>query len=205
MNAYLEHFSKILHGPISYVFVYIALPASIFFIIMIALSLFSDVFDTGEAIDIDTDTDTDADNETSDWSFVKYVTLKNVVYFLTFFSWSGIVLLELFSENTRNTEIIVLLLAASIALILTIFLNLLFVLLLVKSQSIVVYDLNKLLNKTGQVYLSMNPEDVGQIQIELNGALETIDSKNVSSKKLIVGEQVKVTAIVGKMLHVSSL
>lgn len=195
MNTYLNYFNEILHGPISYAFVYVALPASVFFVFLVILSLFSEVLDSG-GDSVDTDVD---DHSESDWSFVKFLTLKNVVYFLTFFSWTGIVALEhTFSETNA------LIISVATGLILTALLNALFMF-LVKSEKVVVYDLNKLLNKTGIVYLSMEPEEVGQIQIELNGALETIDSKNTSNKKLIAGEQVKVTAIVGKMLHVSSL
>lgn len=195
MNTYLSYFNEILHGPISYAFVYIALPASVFFVFLVAMSLFSEVMDSG-GDSIDTDVDSHSE---SDWSFVKFLTLKNVVYFLTFFSWTGIVALEhTFSETSA------VIIASITGLVFTTFLNMLFMF-LVKSEKVVIYDLNKLLNNVGTVYLSMDKDEIGQIQIELNGALETIDSKNVSDRKLIAGEQVKVTAIVGKLLHVSSI
>ena len=152
MQWFLDFFQSILHGPVSYGFVYAALPASIFFMVLVGLSLFSDVlgdnadgahgdFTTdhdASGVDHDHSSSSDHDHEHNHSTFVKFLTLKNIVYFVTFFSWSGIVALEHgASENVALT-------VATLAGVgLTIGLNSLF-LFLTRSEKVVSYELSKL-------------------------------------------------------------
>lgn len=208
MQWFLDLFQSILHGPVSYGFVYAALPASIFFLVLVGLSLFSDVLgDNADGAHGDFTTDHDASGIDHDHSsdhdhstFVKFLTLKNIVYFVTFFSWTGIVALEHgASEGLALTIAIV----AGVGL--TIGLNALF-LFLTRSEKVVSYELTKLIGKTGQAYLSMQPNEAGQIQIEMNGSLDTIHATNVGDKKINTGDRVEVVDVVdNKFLKVKSL
>jgi hypothetical protein len=84
INSILPQWSQI--GIFEQVFWFITIPATVFFLILLALTIFGGETDAGM------DVNTDVDGEIADGDSIpfQFLSLKNIVAFFTVFGWSGI-------------------------------------------------------------------------------------------------------------------
>ena len=58
----------------------------------------------------------------------------------------------------------------------------------------------------GSVYLTIPAQDIGKVQLSVNGRLSVMDARSANSQTLATGSQVKVTRILnGNILEVESV
>ena len=88
INSILPQWSQI--GIFEQVFWVITIPATVFFLILLALTVFGGETDAGM------DVNTDVDGEIADGDSIpfQFLSLKNIVAFFTVFGWSGIGLIN---------------------------------------------------------------------------------------------------------------
>ena len=66
-------------------------------------------------------------------------------------------------------------------------------------------DLNELANKTGKAYTRFNPKGNGQIQIEFNSKLATLDAINNSEAEINSFEQIKVVKVENSIIYIEKI
>ena len=161
---------------------YVALPCTLVFLLLVISSLF------GVGEDIDTTVDADVDIEHSSTIFGT-LSFKNLINFLTFFSWSAIVLL-----TYGITHLVALPVAIVFGVGLTALLNMLFMLLLHFQQDNTT-NIADAEGKSGEVYLTIPKNGIGKVEIVLNGARRIYAAKAVGSKKIVTGSRVIVVDV----------
>ena len=174
-------------------FWWIAIVASLIFIVQTILTLIGG--DSSDGIDADFDGDLDhADAPFQLFSF------RNLINFLLGFGWTGIAFYE-----SLSSKILLIVIATIVGLI---FILLYFVLIkqILKLSENNTFDIQKLLGKTGEVYLQIPAEKngKGKVLISLNGSNHELAA--ISEKDPITtGNLVKVIRIEDKILVVEKI
>lgn len=157
---------------------YIALPSTIIFVLMLISTLFGVGGEDGDGVDTDIDADVDGDVEHSGIDILDMISFKNLVYFLTFFSWAGISLI-----GWNIPVIFSVLISLIVSIVFTGVLNMLFVLLL-RLQQDSTTKIEDAIGKTGEVYLTIpkGKDSFGKVSLILNGAKRIYSAKTYNEK-----------------------
>lgn len=169
----------------------ITIPFSLFFVLQLVLTFFSG--------DISEDMGADMDVESDNGISFQFFTLKNLVAFFTIFGWTGIACLD--SGLSDGLSIILATLAGFVMMLLmaSIFY---FMSKAVESGTL---NLKNAIGNIGEVYLEVKSqrENVGKVQINIQGTLRTLDAITDDKSDLQQGTVVEVKSIANNLLIVS--
>jgi membrane protein implicated in regulation of membrane protease activity len=179
--------------PLLRAFWYIALPVSLFFLLQTIMTFIG--FGGAE---VETDVEIES-NDVTDAPFELF-TLRNLINFLLGFSWSGISFYQTISNKT-----ILILISTVIGIV---FVGLFFIIIkqMMKLNENNSFSLDKALNKTATVYLSI-PEKKsgkGKIQISINGSFHELEAIT-ENDRIETGLVVNVTKIENNILIVEKI
>jgi membrane protein implicated in regulation of membrane protease activity len=159
----------------------LAIPSSIMFLIQTALLIFG----------FDSDGDGSI-GETDDPSGLNLFSVRNVVIFVTVFSWSGIT----GTSSGWRTGITI---AVSFVLALVV---MVLVAWMFKKMSTMVesgnFDISKALGATGTIYLPINGGEKGKIQAKIDGRLVELDAVSESKEDIATGTIVEIVEVIDK-------
>lgn len=177
-------------------YVYIAIGASIIFIIQTIMTFVGADSDTGMDADFDGNLDADA----GAYPFQLF-SLRNLINFLLGFGWAGASLYDIIDSN------IVLCIVSVIVGGLFILAFFLIMRSLLKLSEDNTFDLSKTVGKTGDVYLTIPPKrsGKGKVFISVNGSTRELDAITDSEEHLKNGALIKIVGIEGDLLIVESL
>ncbi len=164
INAILPNWTEV--GIFEQVFWIITIPATVIFLILLALTIFGGDADTG----IDTDVDPDIAN--GDSIPFQFLSLKNIVAFFAVFGWSGIGFV-----NAGFSSLLVIFLASVCGLMMMILMASLFYF-MSKLAEDGTLNMKNAVGKLGEVYLPVpgNRAGLGKIQLNVQGSLRTLDA-----------------------------
>lgn len=191
MFEFLENAEPLLQG-----FWYVALFASLIFLIQSVLTIVGGM-DSG---DFGMDVEFDTDGDTSGMPF-QFFSFRNLINFLLGFGWTGVV----FFDSISNKYLLIAL--ASLVGGLFVFLFFLLIKQIMKLSEDNTYSLEKFKNMTGQVYIPI-PEDmsgVGRIQISLSGTSHELNAMTEDSERLTSGTMVEVENFKDNILIVKKI
>ena len=160
-------------------FFYIAIPSTIIFGIIIMASLIG-------FGDVDIDMETDMDVDVDDTSTFPIFSVKNLLGFLSMFSWVGMVCVK-FGLGTFPTIIISLISGILFVAIL----SALFILISRLSNENVP-SMKDAVGRKGTVYLRIPTDGIGQISVIINGSLQTVSAMSKGNKSFKNGDIVEV-------------
>ena len=150
------------------VFWVVTIPATVVFLILLALTIFGGDADTG--VDVDSDVDSGlADGDSIPFQFIS---LKNIVAFFAVFGWSGIGFV-----NAGLASWLVILLAVICGLLMMLLMATLFYLMSRLAESGTL-KMKNAIGKLGEVYLVIpaNRGGMGKVQLNVQGSLRTLDA-----------------------------
>ena len=176
--------------PLLRMFWFIALPASLIFLVQTVMTFLGT--DAGDGLDADFD----GDFSGADGPFQLF-SLRNLINFLLGFGWSGVSLWNSFENKT-----LLIFIAALIGLV---FLFLFFIIIrqLNKLQENNSFSIQNTLNKSGTVYISI-PEGktgAGKIQISVKGSFHELNAVTLG-ESLPSGTVIRVTEVLDDNLIV---
>lgn len=155
-------------GLLEQVFWVVTIPATVVFLILLALTIFGGDADTG--VDVDSDVDSGlADGDSIPFQFIS---LKNIVAFFAVFGWSGIGFV-----NAGLAPWLVILLAVVCGLMMMLLMATLFYLMSRLAESGTL-KMKNAVGKLGEVYLVIpaNRGGMGKVQLNVQGSLRTLDA-----------------------------
>lgn len=155
-------------GLLEQVFWVVTIPATVVFLILLALTIFGGDADTG--VDVDSDVDSGlADGDSIPFQFIS---LKNIVAFFAVFGWSGIGFV-----NAGLAPWLVILLAVVCGLLMMMLMATLFYLMSRLAESGTL-KMKNAVGKLGEVYLVIpaNRGGMGKVQLNVQGSLRTLDA-----------------------------
>ncbi|HPG36043.1 MAG TPA: hypothetical protein PLW78_13520 [bacterium] len=159
----------------------LAIPSSIMFLIQTALLIFG----------FDSDGDGSI-GETDDPSGLNLFSVRNVIIFVTVFSWCGIT----GTSSGWRTGITI---AVSFVLATVV---MLFVAWMFKKMSTMVesgnFDISKALGVTATIYLPINGGEKGKIQAKIDGRLVELDAVSESKEDIATGTIVEIVEVIDK-------
>jgi hypothetical protein len=162
----------------------IAIPFTIFFILQLILS-----FIGHDSHDLSHDAQHDADHGVG----FQFFTLKNLIGFFTIFGWTGIASID---GGLSVTMSMVLATLAGLSMM-TIMAGLFY--LLMKAQADGTMKFDKAIGQVGEVYLTIQSKrgSLGKVQVNVMGALRTLDAMTDDEADLLTGKIVTVSSIAG--------
>jgi len=164
INSILPNWSEV--GIFEQVFWVITIPATVIFLILLALTIFGG--------DADTDVDTDVDGDLADGDSIpfQFLSLKNVVAFFAVFGWSGIGFI-----NAGLASWLVILLAFICGFLMMVLMASLFYFMSKLAESGTL-KMKNAVGKLGEVYLVIpgNRGGMGKVQLNVQGSLRTLDA-----------------------------
>jgi membrane protein implicated in regulation of membrane protease activity len=172
-------FLESLQGP-EKVFWYMAIPSSIVFLIMTVLTFMG--MDSTDGLDADFEGDT----EDSGGAFQLF-TFRNLVSFITVFSWSGITCLQ--NSMSLTTSLIV---SVLLGLVMVLILSSLFYF-IGKLQVNYTPDIKHSIGKLGKVYLRIPKNGTGKVIVSYGGTNRIVDAMS-KEYDCPTGSRVKITS-----------
>jgi hypothetical protein len=162
----------------------IAIPFTVFFILQLILSFLGH-----DSQDLSHDAHHDADHGVG----FQFFTLKNLIGFFTIFGWTGIASID---GGLSITMSMVLATLAGLSMM-TIMAGLFY--LLMKAQADGTMKFDKAIGQVGEVYLTIQSKrgGLGKVQVNVMGALRTLDAMTDDDNDLPTGKIVKVSSIAG--------
>lgn len=171
--------------------------------VFIAISIFSTVLYVIKLVifalvggDVEVETDFNMVSE-CDISF-NFLSVQSILAFFMGFGWSGLAALVQFKTSGK------------VALLVAFIVGLTFMLLsaylmynVKKLNKRIVVDYNELVNKTGKAYTSLEAKGEGQIEIELNNKLTTLNAINISDEKINSFSIIKVTKVENNQIYIT--
>jgi hypothetical protein len=178
INSILPNWSDV--GIFEQVFWVITIPATVVFLILLALTIF------GSDADVDVDTDVDGDISDGDSIPFQFLSLKNIVAFFAVFGWSGIGFI-----NAGLPSWLVILLAFICGILMMLLMASLFYFMSKLAESGTL-NMKNAVGKLGEVYLVIpgNRAGIGKVQLNVQGSLRTLDAitdnaENISTSSII--------------------
>lgn len=167
---------------------YIAIPASLVFLIQMVLSFFG-----GDIDDVDASGDVDTSIETDDGIGFQFFTFKNLVAFFTIFAWVGIACTK--GELATWVTILV----STLAGLTMMFIMAALVYFMGKLTEEGNLNLNNAVGKVATVYLTIPAKrgGMGKVQIKLQG-FQTLDAMTDGDETIKTGAIVEVVELVNK-------
>jgi len=162
----------------------IAFPATLIFIIQLIMTLIGG--DSGHDTDANLDHDGDGDGDG-----FHFFSIKNIIAFFTLFAWSGLACIE----GGLNMALI-LFISLLCGIVMMLIMTLLFYFLSKLSQSGTM-EFKNAIGQKGSVYLSIpaRKSGVGKVQVEVQGALRTLDAMSEDMEIIKTGTQIEVVDI----------
>jgi membrane protein implicated in regulation of membrane protease activity len=146
---------------------YIAIPSTLIFLLLIILTMFG--FDS-DLDDIEID-DVGDGIEGHSTSMLDSISFKNAVYFLMFFSWTAITLIQF---GVHHLLSLIVSIVASVAFTMILNASLYFLLRLQENNTTKISDAKDLY---GEVYLTVRKNKTGKVELVLNGAKRIYDAR----------------------------
>ncbi len=178
INSIFPNWSEV--GIFEQVFWIITIPATVVFLILLALTIFGGEADTG------VDTDIDADIADGDSIPFQFISLKNIVAFFAIFGWSGIGFI-----HAGLPGWLVVLLAFICGLLMMVLMASLFYFMSKFAESGTL-NMKNAVGKLGEVYLVIpgNRGGMGKVQLNVQGSLRTLDAitddpENIQTSSII--------------------
>lgn len=164
----------------------IAIPASIAFLIILAMTIF------GGEVDSDIDGDADASIEGDEGIGFQFITVKNLIAFFTIMSWTGI---ACSSGGLTPMYTIIISVLAGLAMM-TIMATIYY--LMGKLTESGTMKPTSAIGSIGETYLRIPPnkEGFGKVQIQIQGALRTLDAMTNDSEEIKTGSIIKVVDVI---------
>ncbi len=170
------------------IFYNIALFATIFFVIKLALfSIF------GGDTEVSADFNTEFETETA----FDFISVQSLLAFLMGFGWMGYAGLNQFGLS----QIISILSAVGVGFVFM-FLSAYLMFLVKKLEKNVKKDKNSALNKSGKAYTNFEPKGQGQVEIEINGQLTVTDAINTTEEQIPAFSVVEVVKVEENILYI---
>jgi hypothetical protein len=169
-------------------FWFIALPASLIFIVQTILTFIGSDASDGTSADFDSDLDG------ADAPFQLF-SLRNLINFLLGFSWTGI---SFFKIIDNPTVLILISFLVGALFVYLFFLIIQFILKLSENNS---FNIKNTINKTGTVYLKIpaNKTGYGIVQISVKGSVHEINAVT-SNEEIQSGTMIRVTEVLDNNL-----
>ena len=161
----------------------IAIPFTLFFLLQLLITFFAgDIPDDGSA---------DVDVETDDGMGFQFFTLKNLIAFFTIFSWTGIACLD--SGLSNNWSIFISMISGLIMML--VMGGILY--LLGKANASGTIKMKNAIGAVGEVYMEIRGkrENIGQVQIQVQGTLRTLEAITDDNETLRPGSVITVSEI----------
>ncbi|MFM8911851.1 MAG: hypothetical protein ACKOE6_02880 [Flammeovirgaceae bacterium] len=168
----------------------LAIPFTLFFVLQLIFS-----FSGADSPDDLPDSEIEADHGIP----FQFLTLKNMVGFFTIFSWAGIASVNAGLSNTLSIVI------ASISGLLMMALMAGLFYLIGKASADGTMKIADAIGKTGEVYLLIGPhrKGVGKVQVNVSGALRTLEAITDDEDPIITGSLVRVVNVAENLLVVT--
>lgn len=170
----------------------ITIPATVFFIGMVVMTILGTSADT----DVDVDTDVDSDLAHGDTIPFQFISLKNLTAFFAVFGWSGIGFLH-----------------AGLSVLLTIFLSIVCGLIMMAIMASLFYFMSKMVEsgtlkmknavgRLGEVYLTIPPnrKGMGKVQLNVQGSLRTLDAITDEPEPLKTSSIIQVIDVIDEQI-----
>jgi len=174
-------------GVFEQVFWVISIPATVVFVILLALTIFG-----GDVSDVDVSTDVDGGIADGDSIPFQFLSLKNVVAFFTVFGWSGIGFI-----NAGMSSGLVILLAFICGFLMMVLMATLFYLMskLAENGTLV---MKNAVGKLGEVYLIIpaNRGGMGKVTLNVQGSLRTLDAITDDLEKISTSSIIEVLDVI---------
>ena len=168
----------------------IAFPSTLFFLIQLVMTFI------GGDVDHDVDHDIDTQIDTDHGIGFQFITIKNMIAFLTLFAWSGLASIE--GGFSLKITIIISMLSG---LLMMIIMASLFYYISKLSQSGTL-DFNNAIGETGDVYISIpaKKSGMGKVQIKVQGHLRTLNAMTEDIEDIKTGAMVEVDEIISESI-----
>lgn len=183
----------------------LAIPFTALFImqmgmLIIGLDSSMDTPDINDSIDIDIDIDADTDIDLDPNVPLKLITMRNIIIFLTIFSWTGIMGVRHGYSKTLTIALGIILGAVVIVILSSVY-KLIFK--LTESGNI---NFKNAIGAVGEVYLTVrdNGKEGGKIQVIFQSSLKEVPAITYGME-LKTGTKIKVIGIEGNVLVVKAL
>ncbi|MCU0419805.1 MAG: hypothetical protein MUC38_09120 [Cyclobacteriaceae bacterium] len=169
----------------------IAVPFTVFFLLQLVLS-----FMGAETPDDLPDAEIDADHGIG----FQFFTLKNLIGFFTIFGWAGVAAVHGGLSTGASVVVAVLAGLAMMGIMAGVFY------LLMKANADGTMKLETAVGKIGEVYLPIpaNRGGLGKVQINVGGALRTLEALSDDGQDIPTGKLIKVSGVVGTTLVVTT-
>jgi len=181
----LPNWSEI--GVFEQVFWVISIPATVVFLILLALTIFG-----GDVTDVDVSTDVDGGIADGDSIPFQFLSLKNVIAFFTVFGWSGIGFIK-----AGMSSGLVVILAFICGLLMMVLMATLFYLMskLAENGTLV---MKNAVGKLGEVYLVIpeNRGGMGKVTLNVQGSLRTLDAITDDLEKIPTSSIIEVLDVI---------
>lgn len=167
------------------IFYWIAIPSTAIFLFL----TFSSFLGFG-------DSDLDMDDVDGDFPIL---TIKNLFTFLTMFSWTGMIC------SDYNYSIFKTLTISTISGTLLVLATYLIYYMVDKLKQKTDSSLESTIDKIGTVYLKVSKGKIGQVNILINGSLQTVDATSVCEETFDNGENVRIVGVIGTSVIIDKL
>lgn len=186
INSILPQWSQI--GIFEQVFWVITIPATVFFLILLALTVFGGETDAG----MDVNTDVDGGIADGDSIPFQFLSLKNIVAFFTVFGWSGIGLI-----NAGLASWLVILIAFICGFLMMVLMASLFYFMSKLAESGTL-KMKNAIGKLGEVYLVIPASrgGMGKVQLNVQGSLRTLDALTDDLEKIPTSSIIQVVDVI---------
>jgi len=167
-----------------------AIPSSIIFIFILITTFIG----ADAEADIDAELDVDAEVDTDTGMGFQFFTLKNLIAFFTIFSWTGLASIQ--AGNSNGVTIIISIVAGLIMM--TIMASIFYF--MGKLAHSGTLNMNNAIGQIGTVYLPIPAKrgQMGQIQINIQGGMRTLQALTDDDADLSVGTVVEVKSVVSE-------
>lgn len=175
-------------GLFEQVFWVVTIPATVVFLILLALTIFGGEADTG----VDVHTDVDGGIADGDSIPFQFLSLKNIVAFFAVFGWSGVGFI-----HAGLASWLVILLATICGLLMMVLMATLFYLMSKLAESGTLRMKNAV-GKLGEVYLVIpaNRGGMGKVQLNVQGSLRTLDAITDDLEKIPTSSIIQVLDVI---------
>jgi len=166
LNSILPNWSEI--SVFEQVFWIITIPATVFFFLLLILTILGGNTDT----DVDVDTDVDGGIDSGDSIPFQFISLKNIVAFFTVFGWSGI---GFISMELAPVKVLAYSAICGLAMMFIMASLFYFMSKLAENGTL---RMGNAIGKLGEVYLVIPAKrgGMGQVQINVQGSMRTLDA-----------------------------
>jgi len=182
--AILPNWAEI--GIFEQIFWILAIPATVIFLILLALTIF------GSDADVDVDSDVDGGFADGDSIPFQFLSLKNIVAFFAVFGWSGIGFV-----NAGLASWLVVLLATVCGLLMMLVMATLFYFMSKLAESGTL-NMKNAIGKLGEVYLVIPAKrgGMGKVQLNVQGSLRTLDALTDDEEKIPTSSIIQVIDVI---------